>query len=181
MIEKYITRDSDKIIAQAIQEYSLGNHDKAYQMLSDAILEDQINPRLPLTICKLLKYEKRYDEALTLLESLPPEIKDETEITLLFNNLFFISIAGFIDDIHAFKDNNVNDQSNLTYIKKLSAYYVIEKQYELALQELEKIINLSADFDEGYARVAMLKIFDFIGKDHALVQKFRPLLLKYTH
>lgn len=50
VVDKYVTRDSDKVIEQAIQEYSQGNQAKSYQLLSDAIIDDQINPRLPLTI-----------------------------------------------------------------------------------------------------------------------------------
>jgi len=181
IIDKYVSRDSDKVIAQAIHEYSKGNHDKTYLLLSDAIIEDQINPRLPLTICKLLKHEKRYDEAVNLLESLPEELKNDIEISQLSNHLFFISIIDSVENIQKLNDNHENDQSSLNIIQKLSANYVIEKQYESALQELEKIIKLDYDFDKCYARVAMLKIFTLIGNDHTLAHKYRPLLQKYTH
>jgi len=179
-IDQYVTRDSDKIIEQAIQEYSQGNQDKSYQLLSDAIMEDQINPRLPLTICKLLKHDKRFDEALTLLASLPAELKANFEIAQLSNQLFFIAIADFIENIEILLDSTGNNQDEVSRHQQLSAYYVLENKFELALQELEKIISVDRNFDNDYARRAMLKIFEMMN-DEVLVQKFRPLLLKYTH
>jgi putative thioredoxin len=183
LIDKYVVRDSDKIIEQAIKEYSQNKQNIAYQLLSDAILEDQINPRLPLTICKLLKFEKRYDDALNLINSLPDDLKNDSELLNLSNQLFFISIyekqAGDFSD---YIDTLITgDQNDLSELKILSAYYVIENQFELALQSLEKIISIKFDFDEAYARVAMLKIFKIIGDEHSLTQQYRQLLLKYTH
>ncbi len=181
MIEKFVTRDSDKIIAQAIQEYTNGNQDKTYDLLSNAIIEDQVNPRLPLTLCKLLQYEKRYDEALTLLDSLPLELKKDTDITQLSNQLFFMSDSYVINDIENIIATSKKNPNNLELVKNISCYYVIEKQYELALLELQKMIEIKSDFEDGYARIAMLKIFSLVGDDHELVHKFRPLLSKYTH
>jgi len=180
IIDKYVARDSDKIIEQAVQEYSHGNQEKAYQLLSDAIIEDQINPRLPLTLCKLLKHEKRYDEAYNLLEVLPPSLHDESEIEQLQSQLFFLKQISPDDDFKVVTDAE-NKLSDLVYIQKLSSYYVLEQRYESALQQLEKIIIQNHNIDENFARKAMLKIFNIIGEDHNLVQKYRPLLLKYTH
>ncbi len=180
-IDKFVVRDSDKIIALAIQEYTNGDKDKTYQMLSNAIVEDQINPRLPLTICKLLQYEKKYDEALTLLDSLPLELKNDTDITTLSNQLFFMSDRYDINDIEKLIAIGKKDKDNLENIKKLSSYYVIEKQYEPALLELKKMIEIKFDFEAGYARIAMLKIFSLLGEDNDLVHKYRPLLAKFTH
>jgi len=181
IFDKYVTRDSDKDIEQAIHHYTNGEQDKAYQILSDAILEDQINPRLPLTICKLLKHEKRFDESLKLLDSLPVDLKADNEISELANELFFVAIIDTIDDLQALQQASAQDKENLLLIQRLSAFYVIDKQFELALQELEKIINLKYNFDNDYARIAMLKIFELIGEKDNLSQKYRPLLLKYTH
>jgi len=181
IIDEFVSRDSDKIIEQAIREYTQGNHDKSYQLLSDAIIEDQINPRLPLTICKLLKHENRFDDALHLLDSIPDELKNNAELSLLANELFFISIKASDDDVNKMKEISESDSNYFSAVKKMSAHYVVEKHYELALQELEKIIKLNYGFDESYARIAMLKIFKIIGDNHELAQRYRSLLLKYTH
>ncbi|MFV2059751.1 MAG: tetratricopeptide repeat protein [Gammaproteobacteria bacterium] len=181
MLEMYVTRESDKIIEQAVQEYSQGNHEKSYQLLSDAIVDDQINPRLPLMICKLLKHEKRFTEAYNLLDVIPEKLQNELEILKLSNQLFFDMKIESVDDLDEIIKNENKNLPDLTQIQILSAYYVIEQNYESALLQLEKIINLNHKFDESYARKAMLKIFNIIGDDNNLAQKFRPLLLKYSH
>jgi putative thioredoxin len=181
IVDRYVSRDSDIIIEQAIQEYSQGKQSKSYQLLSDAIIGDPVNPRLPLTVGKLLKHEKRYDEAFNLLSVLPPELQDEQEITFLLNQLFFLKIIDKDEDIESLKHCDLSDRNDLSQIQKLSAFYVMEERYEFALQQLEKIINQGHDFDDEYARKAMLKIFKLIDNDNKLVQQYRPLLLKYSH
>lgn len=64
----------------------------------DAV-EDPINPRLPQALCKLLKHEKRFDEAISLLESLPPDIRQHKDTQLLASELRFLLVAGDIDDV----------------------------------------------------------------------------------
>ncbi len=179
--DKFVVRDSDIKIEQAIHEYSVGHIDKAYQILSDAIIDDQINPRLPLTVCKLLKHQKRFSEALNLIESLPTELQNDEEIQHSYIYLFFNSILETVYDLDELQKKYKKHQNNLLLIKQMSAYFVIEKKYELALLQLEKIIELECHYDKNYARIAMLHIFTLLGEEHNLKLKFRPLLVKYAH
>ncbi|VAW96528.1 hypothetical protein MNBD_GAMMA22-1754 [hydrothermal vent metagenome] len=181
IIDKLVVRNSDSKIERAMHEYTAGNLDKAYQILSDAIIEDQINPRLPLTVCKLLKHQKRDIEAFNLLESLPTELKNDAEIQQLHIQLFFSSILASVDDIKVFHDEFKNNKDNLLMIKQMVAYFVVDKKYEQALLLIEKIIKLEFNYDNNFARSAMLHIFTLLGEDHNVIKKFRPLLLKYTH
>ncbi len=181
MIDKFVVRDSDIKIEQAIQEYSVGNIDQAYQILSDAIIEDQINPRLPLTVCKLLKHQKRFTEALNLIESLSTELKNDEDIQQLHIHSFFNSILESVHDFDVLQKNYKKHKDNLLLIKQMSAYFVIENKYEQALLQLERIIELDCNYDKKYAQIAMLHIFTLLGEEHSLKQKFRPLLVKYVH
>ena len=40
LVDQYIYRDSDKVIALAIEEYGKGNQNKAYDMITQEILQD---------------------------------------------------------------------------------------------------------------------------------------------
>ena len=89
VLEQYVARDSDLTLAGAIRLYTDGKKTEAYETIANAIVEDPINPRLPLTFCKLLKHEERYKEALALIDALPPDIRNHTEVVQLHDLLTF--------------------------------------------------------------------------------------------
>ena len=61
LLEHYVSRDSDITLADAVQVYAEGKPVEAYEMIANLIVEDPVNYRLPLTMCKLLKHEGRLD------------------------------------------------------------------------------------------------------------------------
>ncbi len=87
--EPYVARDSDLALADAVDLYAKGEKVKAYEKIANAIVEDPANPRLPLTMCKLLRHEARYTEALKIIETLPPGIRDNPEIVQFRDLLTF--------------------------------------------------------------------------------------------
>ncbi|MDH5572559.1 MAG: thioredoxin domain-containing protein [Gammaproteobacteria bacterium] len=83
----YVARDSDQSLTGVIELYSKGETVQAYEKLAEAILDDPLNPRLPLAMCKLLNFEQRYAEAIKLIKSLPDDIRRNYEITKLYKQL----------------------------------------------------------------------------------------------
>ncbi len=181
VLDVYIARDSDHTLAQAIQLYTTGDTTGAYEMIAEAIVNDPVNPRLPLAMCKLLRHEERYSEALQLLATLPDEIRNNQEITQ------FQDLLGFHLDI----DQNRDVDTIITHIqsapddmearKQLAAWYVVQQNYEKALEELVNIMEVNPGYQENYPQKAMLKIFNILGNENVLVSTFRPNLKRYTH
>ena len=87
VLDGYVARDSDQALAEVIELYTRGEAIQAYEKLAEAIVDDPVNPRLPLAMCKLLNHEERYDEAIKLMESLPANIRKNYEITKLYEQL----------------------------------------------------------------------------------------------
>ena len=76
----------------------------------------------------------------------------------------------------------VNKNTNDLQVKQqLSAFYVLNKEYDAALQLLVDIMKIEKNYNEAYPRVAMLKIFNILGQGHELVTQFRASLRRYTH
>jgi len=59
-------------------------------MITNAIVDDPKNPRLPLAMCKLLRYEQRYADAVKLIKSLPDGIREKPRLKYFMK--LFISI-----------------------------------------------------------------------------------------
>lgn len=181
MLDQHVSRESDKVLTQAIEHYAQDEHAHAYEMITESIVDDPQNPRLPLALCKLLKHEQRYQEALNLLNNLPPDIAGNHDIVELQNQLYFLAIAASITDVNTIEQQVIESNNDLPLKKQLSAHYVGQQHYQQALATLVEIIETDQNFDDQYPRKAMLKIFILLGEDDELIGQYRPLLRRYTH
>ena len=176
LLNQHVALPSDLKLGQAIQLYTEGQQDAAYQAISQIILDDPTNPRVPLTLAKLLKHERRFDEALSLLQSLPEAIKSNQQTRLLLDELNFIKIAQPIKDIKQLikEIEQATDQNQqLELQKQLAAFYIINQDYENGLKILFEMMTLDATFSYEFARLSMIKVFQLLGKNHPLVETYR--------
>lgn len=180
-LNQYVARDSDQLLADAIATYSRGDQQQAYASLSDAIVKDPANPRLPIALCKLLKHERRYTEALTFLASLPQEISAVSGVDALRDELGFMLIADNITDVEALIERVELEPADLNAKVELSAFYILNGEFESALLLLVGVMEVEQGYHDNYAQKSMLKIFNTLGNDHELVTRFRSNLRRYTH
>jgi len=181
ILNQHVSQESDQALAQAIERYAQGEHTQAYEMITEAIVADPLNPRLPLALCKLLKHEGRYQEAISLISNLPADIARNRELVELQNQLEFFSIAASISDSETLEQRAAESADDLDLKKQLSSYYVMQQNYAQALATLAEIIEIERGFDEEYARKAMLKIFTLVAAEDELIGQYRPLLRCYKH
>ena len=181
LVAQYIARDSDQIIAKAIQEYGKGNQDNAYDMITQGILQDPDNPRLPLAIGKLLKYERRFQEALTLFESLPANIIKNSDVTRFKQELNFFAIANEITDLDALLAQSDNVDDDLAAMQQRAAFFIANKDYEKGFRQLQNIMDKDKNFDDDFARRSMLTLIGWLDAEHPLVKQYKPALRRYTH
>ena len=176
LLAQYVARDSDLALADAVDLYARGEQQAAYAKIAEAVADDQDNPRLPLTLCKLLKHEQRYAEALRVLDSLPPHLAEHPEISHLHDLLTFYAGRDPDQDITALEAQVAAEPGALECRRQLVAHYVVSEDYAPALQQLGLIIEQAAEFDAGYAPLAMQRIFNLLGEDHPLVREYRRYL-----
>ncbi|MGI9569142.1 MAG: tetratricopeptide repeat protein, partial [Desulfobulbia bacterium] len=158
-----------------------GKSTEAYEMIAEAIVSDPVNPRLPLAMCKLLKHEERFSEALKLIDTLPDQIRKSQEIDQLHDLLSFHLDADPSNDMNATITHVEACPDDVEARQQLVAWYVIQQKFKEALNELVNIMDIDHSFDDSYAQKAMLKIFNILGTEHSLVAEFRPNLKRYTH
>lgn len=181
VLEQYVARDSDMMLVDAIHAFTAGKPTEAYETIAEAIVDDPANPRLPLTMCKLLKHEERYPEALKLIESLPEEIRSNTEVMRFYDLLSFYNEADTSQNISSLAEQVISSPKNIEAKQQLSVHYVIEQQFEKALQQLVEIMEIDASYQDNYAQKSMLKVFNIAGSDSSLVREFRPKLKRFAH
>ena len=181
VLDIYVSRDSDQTLAQAIQLYSGGQPAKAYEVIAEAIVNDPVNPRLPLAMCKLLKHEARYTEAMKLIDSLPDDVRNNVEIRQLQDLLSFYLELDPTLELNTLLTRIEASAEDMEARQQVVAYYVIQQRHEDALNELVAIMDIDPGYNENYAQKAMLKIFNILGSEHKLAATFRPNLRRYAH
>jgi len=181
VLDNYVARESDQDLARAIQIYTEGKTTEAYEMIANAIVNDPVNPRLPLAMCKLLKHEERYEEALKVINALPAAIRKNAEITQFHDLLSFYVDIDPTKNIAALNTRLESSPDDIEAKQQLTAHYVIAQQYEKALKQLVSIIDTDPGYADNYAQKAMLRVFNLLGSKHPLVAKYRPALRRYTH
>ena len=181
VLDNYVARDSDQVLVQAIQLYGEGKQVDAYEMIVNAIAGDPHNPRLPLAMCKLLKHEERYEEAAKLISALPAEIRNNADIVHFHDLLTFYLEIDPASDIAALEKHLDSSPDDIPAKQQLVARFVIQHQYEQALQQLVNIMDIDPGFADNYAQKATIRIFNLLGPEHELVTRFRPALRRYIH
>lgn len=181
LLDRYVAKDSDQVLLQAIEHFTEGKPAEAYQMIAEAIVEDSVNPRLPLMMCKLLKHEGRFEEAMRLLDSLPEEIRSDEEIAQYYHIIEFCLQSDMSRELDEMLEQLETVPEDISLLQQLVAHFVMHKQYEQALQHLIKIMDIDQAYDDNYAQKAMLKIFSILGHENPLVAENRLNLKRYTH
>jgi len=181
MLDRYVARDSDQVLATAVQEYAQGKQTQAYEMIVEAIVEDPKNIRLPLAMCKMLKHEQRYADALKLIKSLPEDLREQVEIKSSYELLMFHQERDSDLDSEQLNSLLTADDSNMELRRQRFIQLIIEQQFEMALEQLVAIMDREQDFDDNYAQQAMLRVFTVLEETHPVISKFRSNLMRYTY
>ncbi|MFO7602685.1 MAG: tetratricopeptide repeat protein [Gammaproteobacteria bacterium] len=181
LLEQYVSRDSDPKLADAIELFTGGQARAAYERIAELMVEDPANPRLPLTMSKLLHHEGRYDEALRLLESLPEEIRSHQELQQFFTLLSFFAELENVADMASLEARLEQAPDDLQLKRQQVTHLVTQQQTERALELLVEIMTQDPAYDAHDAQRTMLRIFAILGHEHPLVVRFLPQLQRYVH
>lgn len=181
LLEPYVARDSDMTLADAVQLYTEGKAVEAYEMIANAIVEDPANHRLPLTMCKLLKHEGRFAEAMKLIDTMPETTRQHKEVDQFYDLLSLLIEADLTGDMEALELHLENNPHDLRARRQLVIQYVLQQDYEAALQQLVAIMEVEPEYAENFPQKAMLKIFNILGSEHPLIGMYRPNLNRYIH
>ena len=73
MLNKYVARDSDAVLAHALRTYNDGDTNRGLTLLAEAAMADPEDMRVALTLAKLLLREGKHGQAYQLLSALPKE------------------------------------------------------------------------------------------------------------
>ena len=176
VLTRVMPRESDRVLTKAFRHYQDGDVEKSLVMLAEATLEDPQNLRLPLTMARLLVSEGRAQEAMNLLDSLPPELRDDSEVTILRDQIGFILEVGDDSDAEFWQEKIAADPTNCAARYKLAALQVLNDDYGEAMAEFYEILQIDPQYRDSAARKALTTLFTILGDEHELVIDYRARL-----
>lgn len=169
-IDQHIDRESDSIHARAMQALQENDQKTALTLLQEANSIDPGRSKIVVDLAKLLAATDNSDEALSLLNSLPREARESTDVAALLARLEFAGNAESLPDIGTLMADAAN--GNLDAKLQLSNKLIAEGDYKAAMNQLLEIMQKDRKFKDDIGRTTLLKVFDMLGAD-PLVDQYR--------
>ena len=177
MLDRYVARDSDVELAQAVQLYQQGDIEQTFSMLDKLVLLDPDNSRIQISYAKLLIREQRYQQAYELLEK--GSLKNENdEAGLLMANAYFLKTAAASADAKTLLQALDSNPDDLDLWLQLASQHMMHSEYREAMEALLKVIEKDRRYDNGIAGFCLRTIFTLLGDENELVKEFRQRVLE---
>ena len=177
MIEKYLPRASDPLVVDAVRLYQESNVEQAFEQLKKLQQSDFENPRIPLTLIKLMFNENRFSDAIDYIKTLSKALKQNDEVMSLQTYARFIITANTAPEkdvlIAALHENNKQIEKHY----QLAAIYLVEDQLPEAMDELLEVISLDRSYEEDVGVKGMVSILNMIENDADLVKRYRKKMI----
>lgn len=176
LMTQYLPRESDRKLTRAVRLYQQGDAQQALVILAKAVMDDPGNLRLPHTMARLMVNEGQVDEAIRLLQNMPPEQRNEESTRLLLGELGLWQVAGQAPSDEELDRIIDSEPGNLTAPYQRAARLFVAEDYADCLEQLLAVHEQDREFNEGAARKAMMTVFAMLGDDHQLVETYRERL-----
>ncbi|QKT04726.1 thioredoxin [Ectothiorhodospiraceae bacterium 2226] len=181
IIDRYIERPTDKLVAAAMQAFEQGNRDEALAAMRQAAQAAPDDYRLQVRLAGMLVETEQLDEAARIVQTLPIDVQTEAEVSALMGRLEFARTAAEAPTLSALQRAVEQDPSDLGARYQLAARRVLNGEYEAALEQLLEILRRDRTYADDAARKAMIKVFSLLGDKGPLVSRYRQQLSLALH
>jgi putative thioredoxin len=175
-LSRFLPSAADKQAQQAAELEEQGKLAEAKAQYQ-AILESEPNhAKALLGMGRLLMNEGDVQGALQYLEQVPLIAEERKEADPLIARLKLQ--GGAAQDESALREKLKSEPNNLEARFELAQALAAAEKYDEALAEFLNIVKADRSFRDDGARQAMVQIFEVLGSDHPLTEKYRSELAK---
>ncbi|MDX1824388.1 MAG: thioredoxin [Thiohalomonadales bacterium] len=175
-LDKHIESESDQRMQGALLRYQQGETDTALTEMGQILQDDPQNENNKIIYADVLIRENHLDEAKQWLATLPVETSLKSEVRALQARLEFIEVVQHAPDPATLQNTLNEDPGNSEARYQLSAYAILQGQFELAFEQLLEIVKRDRNYNDDAGRKALLKLFELLGDNHELVNSYRRKL-----
>jgi putative thioredoxin len=173
LLDRFIMRDSATLYTQGLAAWQRSQVEEAKRMFATAAVEEPGNPVIPRDLAKLLWSNGEREQALSLLESLPAELRAHPDIASLHAHFALASAA---ENAPADSETLGTDTADAGARFQLAAVKLAQDDLAAALDLLDRLDADQPQYRNGLPRRALLALFDLLGPEHALSREYRSRL-----
>lgn len=176
LIDAHVDRPSDKLRAKAQALQDRGNTLAAIKVLEDALASDPDNDRIHLDLVPLLIEHDRFDQAERVLKRLPSSRQLDADVSRAFAQLNFARLAESAPPPEVLEQRIGQNPKDCEARYQLSAIKALQGDYEGAMAQLLEILRRDRGFRDDAGRKGLVAIFELLGGEGPLVNRYRGLM-----
>ncbi|MBS1220196.1 MAG: putative thioredoxin protein, partial [Proteobacteria bacterium] len=162
--------------ALGVAAWKSGNIQQARMLLANAAMAEPDNLAIPRDLAKLLWTEGDGEQALKLLDSLPPEAQSEPDIARLHAHLNLAETARQAPPLTELDARLARAPDDLDAHYQRAAQLLAADDFAGAMQALLFIACTDRGYRHDIGRTSLLALFDLLGSAHPLTQQYRRAL-----
>jgi len=181
VLDRFIAGDANRAHALGVAAWKSGNVQQARMLLANAAMAEPDNLAIPRDLAKLLWSEGDSEQALKLLDSLPPEARTEPEIARLHAHLGLVETARRAPPLDQLDAHLAQHPDDLAAHYQRAAVLLAADDFAGAMDALLLIARTDRNFRHDVGRTSLLALFDLLGSAHPLTRQYRQALSEALH
>ena len=181
VLDRFIAGDANRAHALGVAAWQAGKVQQARMLLANAAMAEPDNLAIPRDLAKLLWAEGEGEQALKLLDSLPPEARAEPDIARLHAHLNLAETARLAPPLAELDARLALDGDDLATHYQRAAVLLAADDFAAAMEELLLITRTDRSYRHEIGRISLLALFDLLGSAHPLTRQYRQALSESLH
>lgn len=181
VLDRFIAGDANRAHAIGVAAWQAGRVSDARMLLANAAMAEPENLAIPRDLAKLLWAEGEGEQALQLLESLPPEARTDARIAPLYAHLSLAEAARRAPPLSAVDARLAAAPDDLDAHYQRAALRLAADDFAGAMDALLFIARTDRSYRHDIGRLSLLALFDLLGGSHPLTLQYRRLLSESLH
>ena len=181
VLDRFIAGDANRAHALGVAAWQGGNIQQARMLLANAAMAEPENLAIPRDLAKLLWAEGDGEQALKLLNSLPPDARGEPEIARLHAHLTLAETARLAPPLTELDALLAQHPQDLAAQLQRAACLLATDDFAGAMEALLYIARTDRNFRHDIGRLSLLALFDLLGSAHPLTRQYRQALSESLH
>jgi putative thioredoxin len=174
-LDRYVARESDAQVAQALEQLRSGNTAGAVVLLEEAREADPENPRITVTLAQAQAAAGDVAAAEATLNALPADQRDKPEVAALRSHLYFEGKIAGAPPAAELEARLASDPDDLESRFLLALRKVASQDYDFAMELLLELMKKDRSFGDDAGRNTLLKVFELLGDDPRVGQYRRRM------
>jgi len=181
LLERHLGGHGEPVRQSAAKAWQEGDGERALRILAEGALADPDNLALPQMMAKFLIQLGRHEEAVKVLDALPPDARDLEEIAVLRAHLAFLQAAREAPDARLLDESIAREPADCGLRWQRAALHLMSDEFESALVQLVEILRRDRHFRDNLAQRGLLALFSLLKDQEDLIKKYRSELFRLIH